>query len=134
MGIFDKLLGKKEPEFDFDALTKHELDRDPFRPASDPLTSSFSNPADPFDQPAQTFANSSMHPSLTRPPLQEPTHFETPPRFTPTSQNPQSGYGRDKELELINSKLDTIKAMLNTMEQRLNSLEQPPSQQQRPRW
>ncbi|MBI2573478.1 hypothetical protein HYV86_06450 [Candidatus Woesearchaeota archaeon] len=133
MGIFDKLLGRKdEPNIDFDALTKHELERDPFKPQSDP----FSPQTDSFDQPSSAFPSTPTFTTPTRPsPYQEP-HFSSPepPRFSSSSQNASGPYGRDKELELINSKLDTIKAMLAAMEQRLNSLEQPPSQERRRVW
>ena len=132
MGIIDKLLGRnKESEIDFDALTKHELERDPFRPQTDPLTQG----GDPFDPAATGFSSPSAFSNPTRPSPYQESHFNSPepPRFTAASQNPAPNYGRDKELELINSKLDTIKAMLTSMDQRISNLEQPQSPERRQR-
>lgn len=120
MGIFDKLkFWKKEDEFDFDKLAgdtstglpdeskpmqddlglgKSSLDKEPEMPGmpkTEPSTS-------PFDQPK------------TEPVTPQPTQ--------PTG-DVQSYQLPNRDLELINSKLDTIKAILMSLDQRTANLE-----------
>ena len=82
-----------------------------------------------FDELAEKEAAASLdHLGLDQPDLglEEKSPFpETRPTPTPRSsfQSLAPQRSEDKELELINSKLDTIRAMLVSLEQRLANIE-----------
>ena len=99
---------KKEDEFDFDKLAEQEIQKGPDETGLGPI-----------------------------PGFEEKTAAEEPPvegLFTSKSASPSpykpgaglstgSARDRDRDLELLNSKLDTIKALLISMDQRLANLE-----------
>ncbi|MDO9580303.1 MAG: hypothetical protein Q7J06_07015 [Bacteroidales bacterium] len=102
MSFFGKLkFWKREDDFNFDNIASKEmgsLPHDELNPNQPPMEekSMFQDPAvQDFHQDAQL------------------THQY---KETPSSGN--------RELELINSKLDTIKALLNSLDQRVGHLEQ----------
>ncbi|HLC97443.1 MAG TPA: hypothetical protein VJC21_01520 [Candidatus Nanoarchaeia archaeon] len=68
---------------------------------------------------------------------EEPSAFGTPEMAVPPSLAPAPGAAgsgeHDRELELINSKLDTIKALISALDQRLASLERSLSKEEKPR-
>ena len=106
MGLFGKLFKKKDDDFDFDKIVDDEMGQDPmskpddFNMGSEPMTEKSH-----FDEP-------------TPPHLDE---FNKPKFSAPLQNNQQPSPNRD--LELINSKLDTVKALLNSMDQRMANLE-----------
>ena len=111
MSVFKKLLfWKREDEFDFDDLAEKEIQRgipqDDLGLEQKPLTDE--QPLFPDDQP--TLDSPFTPPSRPRLQSRTPT---TPPAA-----------GADRDIELINSKLDTIKAMLTSLEQRMANVEQ----------
>ncbi|MBI4983643.1 hypothetical protein HZC32_03290 [Candidatus Woesearchaeota archaeon] len=52
--------------------------------------------------------------------------------FPATTTPPTFSTDRDRELELINSKLDTLKVMLNSIEQRISNLERNATEPKQP--
>jgi len=125
MSVFDKLkFWKKEDELDFDALVSKEMSKTP----------------EPFGEPTterQQKSYTEKYGTLGR---EEQSPFEEP--FTPSTPEAPSFQSRreapmdrDRELELINSKLDTIRAILSSMEQRMANLERnSPEQKQQRLW
>ncbi|MBI2151578.1 hypothetical protein HYU21_02520 [Candidatus Woesearchaeota archaeon] len=135
MGIFDKLAFWKKDEFDFDHLTEKEMSgssgKDLFGPMPEehslgPEKSAFASDLSnvskplPFEEPPsifgapQTIQKSSSSLSLS--------NFSAPGSAAFTS---------NRDLELLNSKLDTIKAMLTNIDQRLNQIERPAEKKER---
>ena len=110
MGIFSKLFGKKNEDLDSDLLLnlKQAPSEEPF--PKEPLGLE-EKPVIP-ETPTQP---TELPPHLEEPLLGTPTAPSTPTTPAPTSQ---------RDLELINSKLDTLKAILNSMDQRIANLEQ----------
>lgn len=109
------LLGKlkfwhKEEDFDFDSLADKEMGK---MPPTDFGT----------DQASSGTDEKSFFPSEPEAePLSSPRFQSSPSRSSPPSfTSPQSA---NRDLELINSKLDTLKAILNSMDQRIAHLEQ----------
>lgn len=119
MGLFGKLAFWKKDEMDFDQLAQKELGS-----GSDivPPDNLGIDDKSPFEHP------------------EEPDHApfavaRSPPTARPSFNQPSS-YNQEsnRDLELINSKLDTIKAMLLSMEQRMANLEResnPPPRKER---
>ena len=112
MGFLDKLMfWKKEDDFggDFDKSVDEHMKQSDDLFKGDDLGLDQKPPGleekSPFDQPP---AETSPLPTTETPP-------EQPAAF-------QAGT-EQRDLELLNSKLDTIKALLNSMDQRLANLE-----------
>lgn len=112
------LLGKlkfwhKEDDFNFDSLADKEMGK---LPPSDFGT----DHASPGTDEKSFFPQESPSEPLSSPPFQSSPSRSQQPSFT----SPQSA---NRDLELINSKLDTLKAILNSMDQRIARLEQTSS-------
>ena len=110
MGIFDKLMfWRKEDEFDFDKVAGKELHNAGF--PQDNLgieqKSAWLTEKSPFEDQAPA----------TAPPIGQ--KFNPSPYQAPAS----STGGTNKDLDLINSKLDTVRAMLQSMDQRMANIE-----------
>lgn len=106
MGLLDKLkFWKKEDEFDFDFDKK--VDQEMGKSPSGSADLGLGGEKSFFDHEESK-------------PLSSPLE-ETGASFPGAAKMPASGSNRD--LELINSKLDTIKAILNSLDQRIASLE-----------
>ncbi len=134
MSIFNKLLFWKKDHFDFGSdLNKNPLDsglpkdnlglpdsfgqNDPFKQTSSPFGSTTNpsatlNPNDPFAQPSQT-SNSTQNQNTRQ-------------------QQYMQQQINNRDLELINSKLDTIKTLLQSLDQRTARLEQVAGVQKQP--
>jgi len=119
MGLLDKILfWKKRDEFDFEDLASKQMtssgltmpeglgENDPFKEKS-----MFPENKSPFElhDEEPLGVRSAMPPSG----MQKPSY----------SGVQLQGYGQNRDLELINSKLDTLKAMLTTIEQRMTEME-----------
>ena len=138
MGLFDRIFHrKKDDEFDFDKLAQQELGNTPGQQPD-----LLNVPSLGMEEEKSVF-DSGMD--------EDKPLFETTPRGSPpparfpgaastrpmSREMPQDAVqNRDRDLELINSKLDTIKALLMSMEQRIANVErstgsQTPRQQQR---
>lgn len=109
MGLFDKFRKKKEIDLD-EVADKEFADDSSFLDAEEPLQPE-PDPLYPSSEP------------LTRPRMVPSTSLQ-PPTFT-TSEN--------KDLELINSKLDTLKAILYSMDRRLENIEKTLGSEQKNR-
>ncbi len=120
---------KKDDEFDFDKLAdeamKRETAQQPLGFEHDPLGDS-NRPLFP-EEPAQTAFSQPGHPGS--PPLNASRPSVS--SFGPSFQQSASAQTSEREIELLNSKLDTIKAMLNSIDQRLSHIEQTSGSQQR---
>src|SRR3989338_3632905 len=122
MGILNKILfWRREPELDFDDLAKDSLPKDPLIPPEEEIDTQQrrnlgldeSSPfPDDSPSPVQPPSSTSYKPS----PYQQSSSYSRPPP-------PTSFSSPDRELELINSKLDTIKALLASLDQRLATVE-----------
>lgn len=113
MPLFDKLKFWKKEEPDFDQMAEKELRTESAFPRDDLGLREKS----PFGEEPSAFA---------------PEAATISPAMAPAP--PRTGYGeRDRELELINSKLDTIKALLTTMDNRLANLERSSSKEEKPK-
>jgi len=112
MGLFNKLKfwGKDEHEFDFDKLAEKEM-------KTEELPKSF----DQEQKEQLGLDEPSMFPEQkprTEPemPVEEERHpLQSKPSTAPAT--------KERDLELINSKLDTLKAILTSTEQRIANLE-----------
>ena len=113
MSLFSKLkFWHKEDDLDFDSLADKEMGK---MPPSDFGTDHASSGTDEKSFfPPEPEAESLSSPRFQSSPSPSRTAGST---FTPSS-------GSNRDLELINSKLDTLKAILNSMDQRLTHLEQ----------
>lgn len=111
MGIFDKIMfWKKKDELDFDDIGSSKEGTD--APPMDDLG---------LDQkPAGLDEKSLFHDEETPAPASTPGALEQRPAPPPPSATAGS---KDRDLELIMSKLDTIKAILTSMDQRIANLE-----------
>ncbi len=117
------LLGKlkfwhKEDDLDFDSLADKEMGKMP--------------PADfGTDQASSGLEEKPFFPSEPEAePLSSPRFQSSPSRSSSSSfTSPQSA---NRDLELINSKLDTLKAILNSMDQRLTHMEQTAGVEKKP--
>ena len=127
MGLLNKVMFWKKDELDFDKLAKEAMGKeslghdDPFSSGSSGSSFDHKNPFDtqgsfPPNQaaPFATVANSAPGQAFSAP--EEQRRFSSP-------QMAQQPTGRDREMELLNSKLDTIKALLNSIDGRLGQLE-----------
>ncbi len=128
MGFLDKVkFWKREDDFDFDKIAQREL-----------KSGDLAETPDILNTPPPGFEEKSVFDELSE---TAPSRFAATPQ--PRSPSPRESFssqgvtGPNRDLELINSKLDTIKALLASLEQRLASIEratgsQPaPKQQQR---
>ncbi len=110
---------KKEDEFDFDKITEKELGTMPDETGLGPIPG--------FDEKAGEGGRE-------EPPVEG--LFPSKPGG-PSPYKPGAGTGmprdRDRDLELINSKLDTIKALLASLDQRLSHLEKGAGVEQKQR-
>lgn len=128
MGIFDKLLfWKRKDEFDFDDLANKQM------PGGE-----MPHPSEFAEQTQNPFEEKPVFPDNSPFDKHEEDPFGTKSSFSPTGMAqpqkpsypgaqqsaPQQAYGGpNRDLELINSKLDTLKAMLTTIEQRMTDIE-----------
>ena len=111
MGLFSKLkFWHKEDDLDFDSLADKEMGK---MPPSDFGTDHASSGTD---------EKSFFPPEPEAEPLSSPRFQSSPSRSSQPSFTSSQSANRD--LELINSKLDTLKAILNSMDQRIAHLEQ----------
>jgi len=116
------LLGKlkfwhKEDDFDFDTLADKEMGKIPSHDLG-------------LDQKLPGLDEKSSFPEEPEvEPLSSP-RFQSSPARQASAFSPSSGANRD--LELINSKLDTLKAILNSMDQRIAHLEQISGAEKKP--
>lgn len=103
MGIFNKLtFWKKKDELDFDELAgKEAADTPPFDELEEKLPGLEEKPMFPEEDRPERLAGLSAARAVPPPPAGS----------------------RDRELELISSKLDTVKALLASLDQRLANLE-----------
>ncbi len=112
MGFLNKLLfWRRDDEMEFDKLAEKELqghELSPFPEGPETMSPGLEEHS-PFDEP-----------KLERRP--------TLPGTKPTTTLPGS---KERDLELINSKLDTIKAMLNSLDQRIAQIERPAEKKER---
>ena len=137
MGLFDRIFHrKKDDEFDFDKLAQQELGNTQEQPDL------LSTPPPGMGEEKSVFDSGvdedkplfETTPRGPPPPARFPGAASTRPM---SREMPQDAVqNRDRDLELINSKLDTIKALLMSMEQRIANVErstgsQTPRQQQR---
>lgn len=119
MGLLGKLkFWHKEDDLDFDSLADKEMGK---MPPTDFGT----------DHPSLGSDEKSFFPSEPEAePLSSPRFQASPSRAQAPSFTPASGANRD--LELINSKLDTLKAILNSLDQRIAHLEQISGAEKKP--
>ena len=125
MGVLDKLMfWKKEEEFSFDDLAEKEMGH-----------------KDLLGQDSLGLGNSPQEPGFAEAelgwvpnaPAPSPTRFSASGSSPLYSRQSSSGMGasgypanypaRERELELIDSKLETIKALLASLDQRIANLE-----------
>lgn len=132
MGLFDKLLfWKKRDEFDFEDMANKQMptgdltmpeglgENDPFKEKS--IFPENKSPFEPHED--DTLGARGQMPSGGMPQRQS---YPNMPQ-----QSVQQGYGQNRDLELINSKLDTLKAMLTTIEQRMTEMERAAGEQKK---
>ncbi len=119
MSLFSKLkFWHKEDDLDFDSLADKEMGK---MPPTDFGTDHASPGTD----------EKSFFPSEPEAePLSSPRFQASPSRTQASSFSQSSGVNRD--LELINSKLDTLKAILNSLDQRMAHLEQASGAEKKP--
>jgi len=118
MGVFDKIkFWKKEDEFDFDKLAGESSSSlpDESRPMQDDLGLGESELSKEPEMPGMPKTEPSASPFDQ--PKPEPAQQQAP------TGNVQDYSLPNRELELINSKLDTIKAILRSLDQRTANLE-----------
>ncbi len=111
---------KKEDEFDFDKMVDqqiHEPNPEPLGFGEDHMGEEKS----PFSS-SPGFSPSPLATNPSRPMANMPSSQAPPP--------PQMS-GSNRDLELINSKLDTIKALLASLDQRLATMENPGEKKQK---
>lgn len=112
MGIFNKLFGKKKDEFD--ELAEKEL-----------AAKDFGRPEIPAELglgPEPDLEEKS--PFSASPPEEQASMPSYPPGGMRQAAFPSAAVGtRDRDLELISSKLDTVKAILASLDQRMANLE-----------
>ncbi len=117
MGFFDKLgLRKKEEPMDFDRLAETEMAGSMTAPPSfeeDHLGMQEKSPFGEEATPTQSPYPSSQNAWTPKP----QAYTAPPPASKPFVETP------DREMELINSKLDTLKAMLSSLDQRFANIE-----------
>ena|SRR3989338_1015643 len=124
MGLLDKIMfWKKRDEFDFDDLANKQMpsgdlimpeglgENDPFKDKS--MFPENKSPFEPHED--DSLSTRSAMPSAGVPQRQNYPGTQ--------QQSGQQGYSQNRDLELINSKLDTLKAMLTTIEQRMAEME-----------
>ncbi len=134
MGLFNKLMfWKKDDEFDFDKLAdeamKRETGQQPLGFEHDPLADS-NRPLFPEEE-AQTGFSQAQRPAAQSFSTPRQSTFSNPSTFQQSSMSSGNQPHSEREIELLNSKLDTIKAMLNSIDQRLSHIEQNSGGQQR---
>ena len=119
MSILGKLkFWHKEDDLDFDSLADKEMGK---MPASDFGT----DHAQPGLEEKPFFPQEPEAEPMSTPRFQSSPSRAQQPSFT----SPQSA---NRDLELINSKLDTLKAILNSMDQRIAHLEQTSGVEKKP--
>jgi len=117
--MFDKLKFWKKDEIDFDALAQQSM--------QDPIKSDFGM-HDPLF-PEETLSSPSLPSSTQSMPASGGGYNPrgSAPTYPQRQTEPISG---NRDIELINSKLDTLRAMLNNIDQRLANIERSSSPQQ----
>ncbi len=125
MGLFDIFRRKKDEDFDFDKIARKELGTTPEQPDL------LNVPPTGMEEEKSIFDTTPEESLPSRFPGATPAARPATRGFTPEA--PQM---MNRDLELINSKLDTIKALLTSMEQRIANVErstgtQTPQQRQR---
>lgn len=114
MGFLDKVkFWKREDDFDFDKIVEEH--------------SAGAKPG--FEKDELGLG----HPDLG---LEEKSPFPDTPISgkTTSAYTPPLGGSRDRELELINSKLDTLKALLTSIDQRLANVERASGEKKERLW
>jgi hypothetical protein len=117
MGILDKIKfwKKDEDEFGFDDFSDKTMQQsippDNTGFSKDPIPGQTEK--SPFDQPSTEESLSPPNFGEVQKPISTPT-APAPPSVPQSSQ---------RDIELINSKLDTIKALLASMDQRMSNIE-----------
>lgn len=121
MSILGKLkFWHKEDDLDFDSLADKEMGKMP------PTDFGTDHPSSGLDEKSPFPEEPEAEPLFGSRFQSSPSPSRTPgSTFTPSS-------GSNRDLELINSKLDTLKAILNSMDQRLTHLEQTSGVEKKP--
>lgn len=115
MSFLDKVMfWKKEDEFNFDKIAEKDMSHDPFSQQLPGEEHGLSE--DPFGEPQSS-------PQLGMPQRTSGFSPQQQPRSVSSSAPNFAPEGKDRDIELLNSKLDTIKAMLNSIDQRLSNME-----------
>ncbi len=112
MGLFDIFRRKKDEDFDFDKIAQKELGTTPEQPDL------LNVPPTGMEEEKSIFDTTPEEPLPSRFPGATPAARPVTRGFT--QEAPQM---MNRDLELINSKLDTIKALLTSMEQRIANVE-----------
>ncbi|MFA6461321.1 MAG: hypothetical protein WCV90_03570 [Candidatus Woesearchaeota archaeon] len=116
MSVFGKLaFWKKEDDFNFDQAASQDMNQ------PDPFAQGFEQSAFPSEPGMEPSAPSSS-PSPQQYAQASRASLYPGSAAQPSFQAPQMGSG-NRDLDLINSKLDTIRAMLSAIEQRLERIE-----------
>jgi len=114
MSVFGKLaFWKKEDDFNFDQAASQDMNQ------PDPFAQSFEQsefPSEPDTETSTPRSSPQQYSQASRSSLYPGSAAQ------PSFQAPQMNSG-NRDLELINSKLDTIRAMLSSIDQRLERLE-----------
>ena len=119
--MFEKLKFWKKDEIDFDALAQQSMKEPMGNPdfgAHDPLFSE------------ETLSSPSLPPSTQSMPASGGGY--NPRGSASYSPRQTETVSSNRDLELINSKLDTLKAILNSMDQRIAHLEQTSGVEKKP--
>ena len=125
MGLLNKIMfWKKDDDFDFDKVADNQfnqtLDNDPLALNRDLAGIEEKSPFEQFDKPA------SFEPELPNRPAY-PSHSTLPA----TRGGDLGINSQQRDLELVNSKLDTIKAILSSLDQRLANIERSSKKEER---
>lgn len=119
MGFMDKVMFWKKDDFDFDNMSNDPMSDSSQMsdPSQDPFNNHQSIPNDPTQ--TQDFA-----PNPPAPGYNPSSHSPSPDSFSQANPSMNSGSVSQREIELLNSKLDTIKALLASLDQRVGVIEQ----------
>jgi len=111
MSFFEKLkFWKHDDEFDFDKMAEKEMGLG--------------------DQPSGLDQEQKKRLGLDEPSAFSDQHLGS--SFQPSAPAPPAYSGGNRDLELINSKLDTIKALLSSLDQRMSYLERGSTDKKQP--
>jgi hypothetical protein len=125
MGILNKIMFWKKDDFDFEDFAKKDMNPD-LGAGANPMgkPSSFGSDVkqDSFGMKEPDLG---MSRSIDESSYSKPQQTPQMPGFGGQNQQAtnNSGASSNKDLELINSKLDTIKAILGSLDQRLANIE-----------